>query len=329
MPATEVAATQGLNGLIVDCDREVFSRDLNILPYEIHHTLAGNPLFQLPALIELAQHVAARTNPHMSGGDVYFNEGLIEAGTKPNYDRPEEERAAVVDLVRKIEQAQAWIILKHVEREPGYRELLEAAVCDVLELSGRADLLRRIKWFEAILFITSPNRVTEYHIDRECSWIFQIQGDKQIHLFDRADKDIVPEQELESFYTVDNRASRYKPEFEDRAMVYDMTPGTGVHIPVNTPHWLKNGNNVSVTLNVNFQFRDREIANLYKANYFLRKAGLKPATPGTWPIADNVKAAALTAALAVKRAIKKGDGVVPPEAKDQKKRIADKLRSRT
>ena len=326
-------AVNGAPGRVIECDPEVFRRDLNVLPYEIHHSLAGNPLFQLPALIDLAQRVATRRNPHMSGGDVYFNEGLIEAGTKPNYDQPDapgttkqQQRAFAVELIRKIEQAQAWIILKHVEREPGYRELLEQTVCEALELSGRKDLLKRIKWFEAILFITSPNRVTEYHIDRECSWIFQIAGDKSIHLFDRADKDVVPEEELERFYTVDNRASEYKPQFEGRSMVYEMTPGTGVHIPVNTPHWLKNGNNVSVTLNVNFQFRDREVANLYKANYYLRRAGFAPNTPGHSPASDWVKSAAFTAALAVKRRIKKGDGVVPPEAKQQKARIAAKIR---
>ena len=307
---------------IIQCDPELFRRQLNILPYEIHHTLAGNPLFQLPELIELARRVAARKDPHMSGGDVYFNEGLIEAGTKPNYDRPPEERLTVADLVSKIEDAQAWIILKHVEREMGYREVLENAICEVLQLSGRKDLLHRIKWFEAIVFITSPHRVTEYHVDRECSWIFQIKGDKAIHLFDRADKDVVPEEELERFYTVDNRASQYKPNFEHRAMVFGMTPGSGVHIPVNTPHWLKNGDQVSVTLNINFQFRDQEVANLYKANYYLRRAGLKPSLPGSSPIADQVKSLAFTAALGVKRKLKRGDGIVPPEAKEQKRRIA-------
>jgi hypothetical protein len=315
---------------IIECDPTVFRRDLNVLPYEIHHTLKDHPLFQLPALVALAQRVAARRNPHMSGGDVYFNEGAIQPGTKPSYDRPEEERIRAAELIRKIEQAEAWIILKHIEREDGYRELMETAVCDALKLAGPAgqELFRRIKWFEAIVFITSPNRVTEYHIDRECSWIFQIRGDKAIHLFDRADKDVVPEEELERFYTVDNRASEYKPHLEDRAIVYSMTPGTGVHIPVNTPHWLKNGNNVSITLNVNFQFHDNQVANLYKANYYLRRAGLKPAIPGRHAFADRLKANAFTAALAVKRKLKPGDGVVPVEAKDQKRRIAQLVSAR-
>lgn len=315
---------------VIECNPDVFQQNLNILPYAIGHSLKDHPLFQLPALAELAQRVAARRNPHMSGGDAYFNEGAIDPSTKPNYDRPEEERARVTSLVQKIESAEAWIILKHIEREPGYREIMESVVCDALGLAGKAGqkLFEKIKWFEAIVFITSPNRVTEYHIDRECSWIFQIRGDKAIHLFDRADKDVVPEPELERFYTVDNHASEYKPQYESRALVYDMKPGTGVHIPVNTPHWLQNGDNVSITLNVNFQFHDSEISNLYKANHYLRRAGLTPSIPGTHANADRAKALAFTAALALKRALKKGDGVVPQEAKDQKKRIATLVSAR-
>ena len=320
---------------VMECDADVFRRDLNVLPYEIGHTLTDHPLFQLEALVELAERVAARKNPHMSGGDAYFTEGAVEAGAKPVYtgtfaDSPRSARDRTSQLLRKIELSEAWIILKHVEREDGYREVMERAVVDALRLAGPAgkDLFRKIKWFEAIVFITSPNRVTEYHIDRECSWIFQIRGDKAIHLFDRADKDVVPEEELERFYTVDNMASEYKPQFEHRALVYSMSPGTGVHIPVNTPHWLKNANNVSITLNVNFQFHDAEIANLYKANYYLRKLGLKPSLPGTRKGTDRLKARAFTCLLAVKRKLKPGDGVVPPEAKDQKKRIAAMLADR-
>ena len=321
---------------IIECDPTVFQRDLNVLPYEIGHTLSGHPLFQLPALVELAQRVAARRNPHMSGGDAYFNEGAVDPGTRPVYHdtaegRTEAERARVAALVAKVESAEAWIILKHIEREDGYREVMEQAVCDALELAGPAGraMLRKIKWFEAIVFITSPNRVTEYHIDRECSWIMQIRGDKAIHLFDRADKDVVPEEELERFYTVDNKASQYKPQFEDRALVYEMAPGTGVHIPVNTPHWLKNGEGVSITLNVNFQFHDDVVSNLYKANHYLRRFGLKPAIPGRNHLGDRVKALAFTAALTLKRKLKKGDGVVPPEARAQKKRIAAMVAART
>ena len=303
---------------ILQCAPSVFTDNLNRLPYEFAHTLAGNPLFELSRLVDLAERVATRVTPHLAGGDVYFNDGLIEPGEKPL--RPDLPRTAAADLIRKIDTAQAWIILKHVEREPGYREVLESCIRDILQLSGPA-LLRKIKWFEAILFITSPNRVTEYHLDREVSWILQLQGDKEIHVFDRADKDIVSDQELEVYWTADNRAARYKPEYESRAIVYQMRPGTGVHIPINSPHWLRNGNNISVTLNVNFQFYDRHWANLYRANYYLRQAGIVPHPPGVHPLSDQLKSAAFTVLQRAKQAVK-GRPRIPVEAREQNRRIA-------
>jgi nitrogen fixation protein len=172
----------------------------NRLPHELSHRLNGSGLFELSRVADLAESVATRKNPHLAGGDVYFNDGSIEAGEKPQ--SPDLPRTAAIDFIREIETSQAWIILKHIERDPDYRPILESCILDILELSGR-ELLRKIKWFEAILFVTSPNRVTEYHIDREVSWILQIQGDKEIHLFDRADKSIVPDEELEAYWTAD------------------------------------------------------------------------------------------------------------------------------
>jgi hypothetical protein len=304
---------------IILCASDEFSENLNRLPFGFAHNLAGSQLFELSRLVDLAEKVAKRSAPHLPGGDVYFNDGPIEPGEKPL--RPDMPRMAAADLIRDIDTAQAWIILKHVEREPGYCELLENCVRDILELSGR-ELLRKIKWFEAILFITSPNRVTEYHLDREVSWILQLHGDKEIHLFDRADKDIVPDEELEVYWTADNRAARYKPEFESRAIVHQLRPGTGVHIPINSPHWLRNKNNISVTLNVNFQFHDRHWANLYRANYYLRRAGIMPQPPGAYPISDRLKSTAFTLMQRAKQAVK-GRPHIPAEAREQNRRIAE------
>lgn len=303
----------------IQCDPEIFRRNLNRLPYEIAHNLSGDPLFELSRLVDLAERVAKRTRPHLAGGDVYCNDGMIAPGEKSiAIDKPD---VAAVDLIRRIDTAQAWIILKHVEREPGYRDILEKCICDILQLSG-PELLKKIKWFEAILFITSPNRITEYHLDREVSWVLQIQGDKEIHLYDRADKEIVPDEELEVYWTANNKAAQYKPEYESRALVYEMSPGSGVHIPINTPHWLRNKANISVTLNVNFQFHDYYWANLYRANYYLRRAGFSPQPPGVHPFTDHMKSAAFTVLQRAKSSAK-GRVQIPEEARRQNRRIAE------
>jgi hypothetical protein len=141
-------------------------------------------------------------------------------------------------------------------------------------------------------------------MDRECNFLLQISGSKMLHVFDREDRDILPEAEVERFWAVDNNAPVYRPQFQNRATSYHMTAGTGVHIPVNFPHWLQNDNNISVSLSVNFQFLDSRRANLYRFNYFLRKAGIRPSSPGGHPARDAAKTFAMTCALAARRIVK-------------------------
>jgi len=306
---------------IIDCDREVFTQNFNRLPHEVQHTLADNPLFQLPALATLAHRIAARENPHHPKGDAHFDlgPGGVNLHDGANVDTGR--------LVREIENGQAWVILKHVEREPDYREIAEICLRNIFDLTGMK-ILKNIKWFEASLFITSPNRVTNYHVDRECSWLLQIHGEKDFHLFDRADKDVLSDDELEQFWAVDNLAPTYKPEYESRAMVYRLRPGIGVHSPVNTPHWLQNRNNVSVSLNINFQFHDHVWANLFRANYYLRRAGLSPATPGKHAAADRIKSRIYTAIRKMKDSEKDRLKASHLEARQNYQRIAEMLTSR-
>jgi hypothetical protein len=309
---------------IVDCNHEIFRRHFNRLPHEVQHTLGSQPLFQLPALAELAYRVSERKNPHHPKGDIFVDQGNADQISESLRAAPKPD---VAEIVKDIEKGKTWIILKHVEREPGYREVFESCICDILALAGKS-LVKNIKWFEAILFITSPNRVTEYHIDRECSWLLQLQGNKDIHFFDRADKDVLPDEELERYWVVDNLASVYKPQYESRAMVFHMRPGTGVHSPVNTPHWLQNGNNVSVSLNINFQFHEYAWENLFKANYYLRRAGMSPAPPGKYPLSDRIKSRAYTVVQGIRRTVKGQPSVQSNEARQHYHRIVDILASR-
>jgi hypothetical protein len=68
-----------------------------------------------------------------------------------------------------------------------------------------------------------------------------------------------------------------------------MRPGMGVHIPVNAPHWLQNGDDISVSLSLNFQFKNPVLGNIYRANYYLRRVGLNPTPPHKSRIGDFIK----------------------------------------
>jgi hypothetical protein len=280
---------------VLDFDRGVFQKNFNQQCFELEHTLAGHPLFTVERLVQLAQQTA-KNRP----SDLYFDKGATTPGQRwnetPACDLPIDE------TIRRLEREGAWIILKHAETDPDYKDILESAMSDVFQLTG-PEIERQIKYSEVILFITSPQRLTTYHIDRECNFVAQIHGEKTIYIFDRDDRDVLPETEIERFWAVDTNSARYKPELQSRAHSFLLRPGTGVHIPVHSPHWLQNHDDISITASLNFKFKESLQANIYRMNYFVRKLGLVPTPPGQSRARDAVKRSVVSALMAANHAI--------------------------
>jgi hypothetical protein len=211
---------------------------------------------------------------------------------------------SVVESIRRIETCGAWFLFKDVQNDPVYKDFLGAGWKKIKARIGN-HLDSQIMREDALIFVTSPKRIATYHIDRECSFLLQIKGTKTIHIFDRADREVLPEEEIERFWTVDNNAPTYKPQFQGRATSYKLRAGNGVHIPVNCPHWVENDDNISVSLNVNVQFKDTLRANTYRANHTLRTLGLTPRPPGQSPAVDYLKSRSMVPVMAAKSALHK------------------------
>lgn len=270
--------------------RECFNRS----SFEFGHHLAGHPLFELPPLLRLAKTVAKP--------DVYFDSGNVQIGQRwseiANCDRPVEE------LLDRIENAGAWVVLRNVQKYDPYKEVMRQILDEYLSMVAKP-IQKHIRIQEGIIFVTSPNRISTYHIDRECSLLLQIRGEKSISVFNKYDRDVLPETEIERFWAVDNNAATYKEKYQDRADVYELKPGVGIHIPVNAPHWVKNHDNVSISLNVNIQFDDKVLANVYRANHYLRKLGISPLPPGRSKARDVLKAASMSCFRGAKYGVKR------------------------
>jgi hypothetical protein len=284
-------ATLG-GGTFLDADPAAFATRFDREAFAFHHRLADHPLFAPDRLLHLAQAMARDPK------DVYYDSGDVRVGQR--WDEVPFCDMSVEQLLSRIETANAWIILRRAEKFPEYAAILDQCLAEVEELTGR-DLGRVMKVRNAIVFINSPHRVSSYHIDRECSVLMQLRGRKVVHVFDRNDRDVLPERELEHFWTVDNNSAKYKPQFEERARLYELTPGAAIHIPVNAPHWVQNGAEVSVSLNINFHYHDELLADVYRANYWLRRLGLDPTPPRQSATLDGLKRTLYGSARSVHR----------------------------
>ena len=258
-----------------------FQQHFNRSPFVFEHSLAGHPAFtmdRLEALLEM-------TVPHPEL--LYWDAGDKRIDQRWN-DKPGRDFSAQ-EAFRRIRENGAWIILFSAERDPEIAQILEQSMQQVQRLSGY-NLFDDVKIRNAYIFITSPHRITTYHIDFQCGFLLQLHGDKTIHVFDQNDRDLLTEEELERFWTKDTNAAVYKPELQNRATTVLLKPGIGVHVPVNAPHWLQNGDDISVSLSLNFQFKNTKLANIYRTNFYLRKLGLHPTPPGRSWILDRTKA---------------------------------------
>lgn len=293
MPTIEPVLDDVLPGKWIDADAAVFRENFERKSFEVFHHLADHPLFQLPHLMDLAERTL-RTRP----ADLYHDMGCVAPGQKWKDTHRE---FSPLKALRQLEDSDAWFIFRSTQRDPAYAELYRHAIAEIKSMVG-GGIESLISKEDIIIFVTSPKRVTAYHIDRECNFILQIRGEKDIYVFDREDRQILPEVEIERFWATDNNAANYRPELQNRAVPYRLVPGNGVHVPVNCPHWVQNDDNISVTLSVNFQFVDAVRADVYRANYYLRKLGINPTPPGRSALLDQAKAKAFSTANAARRA---------------------------
>ena len=263
---------------------------LNRKPFRMTHTLSNHPLFAMDALLRVARAAVRRKS------DVYFDAGDVgiedKWGKIPVPDRPVEE------IIRRVEHAGAWIVMKHVESDPAYAEVLQEWVGVMRTLAGDAAPLLTNP--ELIVFITSPHRVTPFHFDLEVNVLVQLHGDKTLWVCDPNDRSIVSETDIEQYYAKSITAGQYNAQAAARASKFRLRPGDAVHIPMHGAHWVRNGDEVSVSLSLNFELPRSACADIYLANHHLRRLGLAPRPPGQSRLADQLKAGAIQAARSAK-----------------------------
>jgi hypothetical protein len=258
-----------------------FDRHYNRRHFMFAHGLSGNPVFEPASLLALAKRMPDHTDTYWSNGDVGVSDGW-KKGTAG--------RRSLEETIAGIATNDSIVILKHTEQDPVVGPVLRAFLGKVVEFAGprmRDDVLVG----EALIFISSPNRTTPFHIDGETNFIVQVAGDKTVCVFDHTDRRLVTEAEIEGYHNGNHSSAVYRPDLQKEATVYDLRAGTGIHVPPTAPHWVKNGDNVSVTLSITYELRSLERQGIvYRMNSRLRRLGLNPFPPGRSSRRDGVKA---------------------------------------
>ncbi|HEY4352111.1 MAG TPA: cupin-like domain-containing protein [Paraburkholderia sp.] len=269
--------------------------ELHKKAFGVHHPLAGHREFSIEALEEAAMEASRRK------GDLYVDAGNFSFadkwGTTPKPDM------TIHEIFDRIETAGAWLVMKHVESNRAYKALLDEFVEFLLEIAG-PEGSRLLSNAEMIVLVTSPRRKSAFHFDAEVNFLAQVQGSKDIWICDPLDRSVTTEEEIERYYSVANNAGTFKPHAETVARRFTQRPGDAVHIPTHASHWVQNHDSVSVSVSLNMEF-PRRFADTYRANYYLRRFGIKPRPPGQSDVVDRSKAVAINGLRHVKSLVKR------------------------
>jgi hypothetical protein len=246
--------------------------------FYLTHDLSDHPLLQLPRLVELCRALPA--------DKIEYNSGKLQPNQDP-FKTPRNGLSAE-ETIRRIETCDSWLGLRNIELDDTYRAFMDE-VLDGIEASfgERMPKLTRRRGF---IFISSPNAVTPYHHDPEYNILVQARGRKTMYLWDSLDT--LSDEDLESWPGKPGNLT-YRDEYAATAVPCELSPGQALFVPYAYPHWVKNGNEVSISMSFTWQTPETDRLNKVSfVNAALRRAGLPQRRLGTTPIADGVKALA-------------------------------------
>ena len=275
------AARNGDMPVLTDPDGQ-FARNYNRRNFQFQHGLKDHPLFELPNLIALAKRPLH--------GEAYWSNGKVEPTDSWGIDRA--PRLTLIDTIATIGDNNSLVILKQVAQDPVYGPVLQDFLASVVGLSGE-EMRLEVVVGETSILISSPKRLTPYHMDSDCNFLMQAVGNKTLFVYDHTDLSLVSHAEREQYHMGKLHSIVYQESRQCDATAYELHAGHGVHIPVFAPHWARNHANISVALSVNYELRPMLAEKrIYRVNGLLRKLGAAPTPPGFSAWRDRLKLAA-------------------------------------
>jgi hypothetical protein len=277
----------------LEIDLGLFREQFPKRPFLVHHQLANHPLFAIPRLLDLAKSLPESC--------VEYNEGNIP--TNMGNQASPRTGLSTEETIRRIQEVHSWMVLKYVEQDRDYRRLLDACLDQIRELSE--PILPGMCKREGFIFLTSPHSVTPFHVDPEHNFLLQVRGRKLVSIFDPADTSVVTEAEIERGLFGKNRNLIYKTEFQERGQLFKLEAGMGLYFPVVAPHWVKNGEEVSISFSITFRSQSSERCGAVRQfNASVRQRGFHPAPVGHSSVRDTAKYQAYRAIRRTRRAFR-------------------------
>jgi len=277
-------------GQLLTMDERQFAANFDRIPFKISHQLIAHPLLQLPRLVELTRSL--KRPVLFFRGDHSINQVTNTMGSVPAESFESRKLSApempAEQVIEKIESASAWMQLRNIGTEPHYSDLLRQIIAEFRKPSERN--APGLSDARMDIFVSSPGTTTPFHVDEEHNFLLQIRGSKKLSIANGSDPAVFNNDQLRAYFKHNGELIRYSEDLEQRSTHVDLHPGEGVHIPAFFPHWVKNGDAVSISVGILWHSDvTAHRRNLNRVNGWLERAGVPTALPGAHPVVDNLK----------------------------------------
>jgi hypothetical protein len=184
--------------------------------------------------------------------------------------------ASAREIFAAVRHGRVWFKMLQVHNvDPRY-----SAVIDQLyaEMAERCANFRPVKKAGTLL-VSSPSAMVYYHADAEPNLLWHIHGSKRVWVYPACDNSLISQELMEDIFAhvVDEEAP-YKAEFDQKAVVFDLSPGTVISWPLNAPHRVTNLEGVNISLSTLHTTEESDRRKLvYCANRLLHRRYRIPA----------------------------------------------------
>jgi len=249
--------------------------------FRLEHALVDHPLFGLDALADLADQLPVDAVEHNLGSVG----AVVPGGEVPKLDLSPGE------IVRGIETNGCWVVLPFLHKTPPWDAVLAQIFDEIAPLvpGGRSAM----EALHSAVFLAAPGSTTPSHVDAEFGFLLHIRGNKRLSIGRFPDGS--EQEELDSYYGGGHRNTSELPVDVEHV---DLEPSQAAHVPPHIPHWVTNGQAVTVALSVGFQTQEsvaRKRAHRFNGAV-VRRMGLTPRPVGSVLTArDRAKASVVQA----------------------------------
>ena len=244
-------------------------------PFAVEHHLVEHPLLTLEGIAELADELPR------------------SAVERHRADQPLVARAAprTWTAARRTPSAPSprttpgWSSGTSSRPRPGGGCCTTASTRSQAHVRGRdGGMMQR----EGFLFLSAPGAVTPWHFDPEHNLLLQIRGTKEMNVGRFPTRPTSCASSTAT--TTAGTATSTTAPATSRPFVLE--PGQGVYVPPFAPHWVRNGDAISISLSITFRTRrSRAAERAHGLNARLRRLGLHPRPAGHDERKDRAKAA--------------------------------------